>query len=234
MHPRVITLPGPVRSFTAKRAHDARKAMGGELRARPGRGRRRRRGSPFQSFRRYRLRARMRPAVRTRHHPQSSRRRPSFSRPIHLAELGVRMKQTPTAWWSKASDRAIDDFDRARHHLASRLHADDARGWSARGSLPHLVAADRLSRLLPASTRPSAINCSPPAWISRARGRSVARRSPRRSCPSQELPRHRLSRSQPEQPQSTDHRFTGDYPTRLVDQFGDPARQQLSLLAEAI
>ena len=35
------------------------------------------------------------------------------------------------------------------------------------------------------------------------------------------------------QPQFTDHCFTGDYPTRLVDQFGDPARQQLSLLAEA-
>ena len=37
----------------------------------------------------------------------------------------------------------------------------------------------------------------------------------------------------PRQPQFTDHCFTGDYPTRLVDQFGDPARQQLSLLAEA-
>jgi amidophosphoribosyltransferase len=35
------------------------------------------------------------------------------------------------------------------------------------------------------------------------------------------------------QPQFTDHCFTGDYPTRLVDQFGDPGRQQLSLLAEA-
>ena len=37
----------------------------------------------------------------------------------------------------------------------------------------------------------------------------------------------------PRQPQFTDHCFTGDYPTRLVDQFGDPGRQQLSLLAEA-
>ena len=27
--------------------------------------------------------------------------------------------------------------------------------------------------------------------------------------------------------------FTGDYPTRLVDQLGEPGRQQLSLLAEA-
>jgi amidophosphoribosyltransferase len=35
------------------------------------------------------------------------------------------------------------------------------------------------------------------------------------------------------QPQFTDHCFTGDYPTRPVDQFGDPGRQQLSLLAEA-
>jgi amidophosphoribosyltransferase len=35
------------------------------------------------------------------------------------------------------------------------------------------------------------------------------------------------------QPQFTDHCFTGDYPTRLVDRFGDPGRQQLSLLAEA-
>ncbi len=35
------------------------------------------------------------------------------------------------------------------------------------------------------------------------------------------------------QPQFTDHCFTGDYPTRLVDHFGDPGRQQLSLLAEA-
>src|SRR6202522_1461728 len=35
------------------------------------------------------------------------------------------------------------------------------------------------------------------------------------------------------QPQCADHCFTGDYPTRLVDQFGDSGRQQLSLLAEA-
>ncbi len=35
------------------------------------------------------------------------------------------------------------------------------------------------------------------------------------------------------QPQFTDHCFTGDYPTRLVDQLGEPGRQQLSLLAEA-
>jgi amidophosphoribosyltransferase len=37
----------------------------------------------------------------------------------------------------------------------------------------------------------------------------------------------------PRQPQFTDHCFTGDYPTRLVDQLGEPGRQQLSLLAEA-
>ena len=37
----------------------------------------------------------------------------------------------------------------------------------------------------------------------------------------------------PRQPQFTDHCFTGDYPTRLVDQLGEPGRLQLSLLAEA-
>jgi len=37
----------------------------------------------------------------------------------------------------------------------------------------------------------------------------------------------------PRQPQFTDHCFTGDYPTRLADQLGEPGRQQLSLLAEA-
>ena len=37
----------------------------------------------------------------------------------------------------------------------------------------------------------------------------------------------------PQQPQFTDHCFTGDYPTRLIDQNGEPGRQQLSLLAEA-
>jgi amidophosphoribosyltransferase len=35
------------------------------------------------------------------------------------------------------------------------------------------------------------------------------------------------------QPQFTDHCFTGDYPTRLVDRLGEPGHQQLSLLAEA-
>jgi amidophosphoribosyltransferase len=35
------------------------------------------------------------------------------------------------------------------------------------------------------------------------------------------------------QPQFTDHCFTGDYPTRLVDRLGERGRQQLSLLAEA-
>jgi amidophosphoribosyltransferase len=35
-------------------------------------------------------------------------------------------------------------------------------------------------------------------------------------------------------PQFTDHCFTGDYPTRLTDQDGAPAKRQLSLLDEAI
>ena len=34
-------------------------------------------------------------------------------------------------------------------------------------------------------------------------------------------------------PQFTDHCFTGDYPTRLVDREGLPVSRQLSLLAEA-
>ena len=37
----------------------------------------------------------------------------------------------------------------------------------------------------------------------------------------------------PRRPQFTDHCFTGDYPTRLTDQHGDPDRRQMSLLAEA-
>ena len=37
----------------------------------------------------------------------------------------------------------------------------------------------------------------------------------------------------PERPQFTDHCFTGDYPTRLVDQNEERGRQQLPLLAEA-
>jgi amidophosphoribosyltransferase len=37
----------------------------------------------------------------------------------------------------------------------------------------------------------------------------------------------------PLRPQFTDHCFTGDYPTHLTDVEGEPARQQLSLLAEA-
>src|SRR5271166_4023440 len=37
----------------------------------------------------------------------------------------------------------------------------------------------------------------------------------------------------PKQPQFTDHCFTGDYPTRLIDKDGEPWRQHLPLLAEA-
>jgi amidophosphoribosyltransferase len=37
----------------------------------------------------------------------------------------------------------------------------------------------------------------------------------------------------PRQPQFTDHCFTGDYPTRLIDRDGEPGRQHLPLLAEA-
>jgi amidophosphoribosyltransferase len=36
-----------------------------------------------------------------------------------------------------------------------------------------------------------------------------------------------------QQPQFTDHCFTGEYPTRLTDLIGEGAKQQLSLLAEA-
>ena len=35
------------------------------------------------------------------------------------------------------------------------------------------------------------------------------------------------------QPQFTDHCFTGDYPTRLLDRDGEPAAARLPLLAEA-
>jgi amidophosphoribosyltransferase len=35
------------------------------------------------------------------------------------------------------------------------------------------------------------------------------------------------------QPQFTDHCFTGDYPTRLIDKDGEPEGQHLPLLAEA-
>jgi amidophosphoribosyltransferase len=38
----------------------------------------------------------------------------------------------------------------------------------------------------------------------------------------------------PKQPQFTDHCFTGDYPTRLIDKDGEPGRQHLPLLAEAV
>jgi amidophosphoribosyltransferase len=34
-------------------------------------------------------------------------------------------------------------------------------------------------------------------------------------------------------PQFTDHCFTGDYPTRLTDREGPPSQKQLSFLAEA-
>ncbi len=37
----------------------------------------------------------------------------------------------------------------------------------------------------------------------------------------------------PAHPQFTDHCFTGDYPTRLIDRDGEPGRQHLPLLAEA-
>ncbi len=36
----------------------------------------------------------------------------------------------------------------------------------------------------------------------------------------------------PDQPQFTDHCFTGEYPTRLTDQEGPPSQRQLSFLAE--
>ena len=37
----------------------------------------------------------------------------------------------------------------------------------------------------------------------------------------------------PDSPQFTDHCFTGDYPTRLIDKDGEPEGQHLPLLAEA-
>jgi amidophosphoribosyltransferase len=42
------------------------------------------------------------------------------------------------------------------------------------------------------------------------------------------------ARRDPANPQFTDHCFTGDYPTRLTDVMGESAKQQLSLLAEAV
>src|SRR5690606_41027706 len=41
-----------------------------------------------------------------------------------------------------------------------------------------------------------------------------------------------FDRRDPHAPQFTDHCMTGEYPTALTDQSGDPAARQLSLLAE--
>ncbi|HZZ63006.1 MAG TPA: amidophosphoribosyltransferase [Roseiarcus sp.] len=38
----------------------------------------------------------------------------------------------------------------------------------------------------------------------------------------------------PKHPQFTDHCFTGEYPTRLIDKDGEPEKQRLPLLAEAV
>ena len=38
----------------------------------------------------------------------------------------------------------------------------------------------------------------------------------------------------PVNPQFTDHCFTGEYPTRLIDREGPPSQRQLSFLAEVV
>ena len=65
-----------------------------------------------------------------------------------IRDQGVRMKHSANrAVVAGKRIVLVDDFDRARHHLAQD-RADDARCRRARGAFPHRLAADHASRLL--------------------------------------------------------------------------------------
>ena len=95
-----------------------------------------------------RLCAGLRPAVRTRHHPQ-----PLCRAHLHSADpVDSRARRADEAQRQPRgrrgqAHRAHRRFDRARHDQRQD-HANAAGSGRARDSFPHLVAADRLSRLL--------------------------------------------------------------------------------------
>ena len=134
-----------------------------------------------------------------------------------IRDQGVRMKHSANrAVVAGKRIVLVDDFDRARHHLAQD-RADDARRRRQGSAFPHRLAADHASATITASTRPSATSCWPPPTISRHAqfigADSLAFLSVDGIYRAMGLPGR-----DPVRPQFTDHCFTGDYPTALTDQ----------------
>ncbi len=185
----------------------------------------------FSASGRNRLCARLRTAVRTRHYPQPLCRTHLHSPTQSIRELGVRMKHNANRAVVEGKRVVLDDHSVVRGTTSIKIMQMMRDAGRARFTFASRLT-DHLARLLRHRH-------------ARARQLLAARmdlEGMRQLCGAAARSRFSLStkfiapwaiRAQPRQPQFTDDCFTGDYPTRLVDQFGDPARQQLSLLAEA-
>ena len=150
-----------------------------------------------------------------------------------IRELGVRMKHNANRAVVEGKRVVLIDDSIVRGTTSVKIVQMMREAGAARSPFPHLFAADRASRLL---------------RHRHARARQAARgaHGPRRRCAGSWAPtawpsfrstasigRWATPGRNPKQPQFTDHCFTGDYPTRLIDKDGEPGRQHLSLLAEA-
>ncbi len=137
-----------------------------------------------------------------------------------IRELGVRMKHNANrAVVAGKRVVLIDDFDRARHDQRED-RADDARGRRARSALPHLLAADRLSRLL-RHRHARARQASGRAHGSRSHARVHGRRQPGVSFGGGDLPGDGICGSRP--PAAAVHRSL--LHRRLPDPAHRPGRR---------
>ena len=149
-----------------------------------------------------------------------------------IRELGVRLKHNANRAVVAGKRVVLIDDSIVRGTTSVKIVQMMREAGAPRGPFPHLLAADHLSRLL-RHRHARARQAARRAHGSRRDARFVGGRQPRFPLRRRHLSRHGLSRPQSAQPQFTDHCFTGDYPTRLVDRRRFAGRQQLSLLAEA-
>ena len=213
--------------------YDARKAMGAELaREAPGERRRRRAGARFRRARGARLRRR-RAACRSSSASSAiiTSAAPSSSRPRRSARVGVRLKHNANRAVVAGKRIVLIDDSIVRGttsvKIVQMMRDAGAREVHFRISSPPITHPDFYGIDTPERDKLLAARMDLEEMRRFMGADSLAFLSVDGIYRAMGYAAATIAR-----PQFTDHCFTGDYPTPLTDQDGEPDKRQLSLLAE--
>jgi amidophosphoribosyltransferase len=156
---------------------------------------------------------------------------PSSSRRRRSASFGVKLKHSANRAMIEGKRIVLVDDSIVRGTTSLKIVQDDARCRRNRGAHPHLLAADHPSRLLRHRHADREKLLANQYTDIQAMAKFIGADS------LEFLTIDGLYRAvggearNNARPQFTDHYFTGDYPTRLLDKNGDTTSPKLSMLA---